>query len=108
VGCAECDGVLKPDVVFFGENVPPPRVRHCYELVDAAAAVLVLGSSLAVMSGLRFVRHAAAEGKPVLIVNHGETRGDPYARLRVDRPLGAALTELTERLGVTPGAQPTA
>ncbi|TDP96687.1 NAD-dependent protein deacetylase [Labedaea rhizosphaerae] len=94
VDCAGCGGVLKPDVVFFGENVPPPRVRRCAELVDAAEAVLVLGSSLAVMSGLRFVRRAATDGKPVLIVNRGETRGDPYARLRVDLPLGAALTEL--------------
>jgi len=94
VDCTDCGGVLKPDVVFFGENVPPPRVSRCAGLVDAADAVLVLGSSLAVMSGLRFVRRAATDGKPVLIVNRGETRGDPYARLRVDLPLGSALTEL--------------
>ncbi|MGW5723762.1 NAD-dependent protein deacetylase [Amycolatopsis sp. NPDC003865] len=99
VPCTECDGVLKPDVVFFGENVPRPRVERCYRLVDEARALLVLGSSLTVMSGLRFVRHAAAAGKPVVIVNRGETRGDRYASVRVDLPLGRALTELAARLG---------
>ncbi|PRY38603.1 NAD-dependent protein deacetylase [Umezawaea tangerina] len=100
VPCADCSGVLKPDVVFFGENVPRPRVDQCYRLVDDAEALLVLGSSLTVMSGLRFVRHAAKTGKQVLIVNRGETRGDPYATTRVDLPLGQALTDLTRRLGV--------
>jgi NAD-dependent SIR2 family protein deacetylase len=98
VDCAGCGGVLKPDVVFFGENVPPERVRRCYDLVDSARAVLVLGSSLTVMSGLRFVRHAARAGTPVLIINHDRTRGDEHAVVRVDRPLGAALTELLDRL----------
>jgi NAD-dependent SIR2 family protein deacetylase len=99
VGCADCaGGVLKPDVVFFGENVPPPRVQECYRLVDEASALLVLGSSLTVMSGLRFVRHAAKTGKPVFIVNQGQTRGDAHARIRVDRPLGEALTELSASL----------
>ncbi|MEV6873267.1 NAD-dependent protein deacetylase [Amycolatopsis sp. NPDC051128] len=103
VPCADCvSGVLKPDVVFFGENVPRPRVEQCYRIVDDADALLVLGSSLTVMSGLRFVRHAAAAGKPVVIVNHGETRGDRYATVRVDRPLGEALTELASRLGCRP------
>jgi NAD-dependent SIR2 family protein deacetylase len=74
-----CGGALKPDVVFFGENVPKPRVQRCYDLVDAAPALLVLGSSLTVMSGLRFVRHAAKQGKPVVIVNRGTTRGDDLA-----------------------------
>jgi NAD-dependent SIR2 family protein deacetylase len=100
VGCSGCEsGVLKPDVVFFGENVPPARVERCYRLIDDAGALLVLGSSLTVMSGLRFARYAATAGKPVLIVNQGETRGDPLATVRVDRPLGQALIELTERLG---------
>lgn len=99
VACAECEsGVLKPDVVFFGENVPRARVDECYRLVDEATALLVLGSSLTVMSGLRFVRHAAKAGKPVLIVNHGETRGDKYADVRVDLPLGQALTDLVARV----------
>ncbi|WP_020495502.1 NAD-dependent protein deacetylase [Sciscionella marina] len=98
VDCESCGGVLKPDVVFFGESVPRPRVAHCFRLVDRASAVLVLGSSLAVMSGLRFVRHAAKSGKPVLIVNNGVTRGDGHALLRVQRPLGTVLTELGARL----------
>jgi len=102
VACGACGtGVLKPDVVFFGENVPRARVEECYRLVDAADAVLVLGSSLTVMSGLRFVRHAAKVGKRVLIVNRGETRGDSCATVRVDLPLGQALTDLAGRLGVT-------
>lgn len=98
VDCTRCAGVLKPDVVFFGENVPKPRVERCYRLIDDANAVLVLGSSLTVMSGFRFVRRAAKAGKPVLIINQGVTRGDPYAVHRVDLPLGDALTGLTGRL----------
>jgi NAD-dependent SIR2 family protein deacetylase len=78
-----CGGVLKPDVVFFGENVPKPRVQRCYDMVDAAPALLVLGSSLTVMSGLRFVRHAAKQGKPVVIVNRGVTRGDDLATVKL-------------------------
>jgi NAD-dependent SIR2 family protein deacetylase len=101
VGCVECGGgVLKPDVVFFGENVPRQRVRDCYDLVDEAGALLVLGSSLTVMSGLRFVRHAAAAGKPVLIINQGRTRGDVHADVLVDLPLGRALTDLVGLLGL--------
>ncbi|HJP76071.1 MAG TPA: NAD-dependent protein deacetylase [Pseudonocardiaceae bacterium] len=99
VDCTHCGtGVLKPDVVFFGENVPPARVQLCARLVDDADALLVLGSSLTVMSGLRFVRRAADAGKPVLIVNRGRTRGDDYASVRVDLPLGQALTDIVERL----------
>ncbi|MEI8411234.1 MULTISPECIES: NAD-dependent protein deacetylase [unclassified Kribbella] len=99
VPCEACGtGVLKPDVVFFGENVPKPRVERCYRLIDDAAAMLVLGSSLTVMSGFRFVRHAAKAGKTVLIINQGVTRGDPYAAHRVNLPLGQALTELTEQV----------
>jgi NAD-dependent SIR2 family protein deacetylase len=102
VDCATCtNGILKPDVVFFGENVPPARVSQCYDLVDNATALLVLGSSLTVMSGLRFVRRAAEARKPVLIVNQGGTRGDRYATTRVNRPLGQALTELTDLLTAT-------
>jgi NAD-dependent SIR2 family protein deacetylase len=92
VGCLACGGVLKPDVVFFGENVPRPRVDHCYSLVAAASWLVVLGSSLTVFSGLRYVRHAAKLGIPVVIVNQGETRGDPLASARLDAPLGETLT----------------
>ncbi|MFF2627824.1 NAD-dependent protein deacetylase [Kitasatospora griseola] len=97
--CARCGGILKPDVVFFGESVPKDRVEHCYRLVDEARALLVLGSSLAVMSGLRFVRHTAKSGKPVAIVTRGTTRADALATLRLDRPLGETLTSLATHLG---------
>ncbi|MFF2149567.1 NAD-dependent protein deacetylase [Kitasatospora sp. NPDC058190] len=96
--CTACGGVLKPDVVFFGEAVPKPRVQRCFELVDAAQALVVLGSSLTVMSGLRFVRHAARAGTPVAIVNQGATRGDDLAVARVGLPLGAVLTEAARRV----------
>jgi NAD-dependent SIR2 family protein deacetylase len=82
--CTGCGGVLKPDVVFFGENVPRERVARAYAMVDAAGALLVAGSSLTVMSGLRFVRHAHKHGTPVVIVNRGTTRGDEFADVRVD------------------------
>jgi NAD-dependent SIR2 family protein deacetylase len=101
VDCTACgSGTLKPDVVFFGENVPKARVDRCYGLIDTADALLVLGSSLTVMSGLRFVRHAAETGKAVVIVNQGPTRGDRYADARIDVPLGGALNELVRRVGV--------
>ncbi|MET9677924.1 NAD-dependent protein deacetylase [Streptomyces sp. NPDC006482] len=100
VPCSACGGILKPDVVFFGEAVPPQRVEYCRELVDAATSLLVLGSSLTVMSGLRFVRQAAQTGKPVLIVNRDPTRGDRHAVARVALPLGPTLTALAGRLGV--------
>ena len=98
VDCATCGGVLKPDVVFFGETVPAERVAASFALVDRAALLLVLGSSLTVMSGYRFVLHAAKLGVPVAIVNQGVTRGDAKASLRVDAPLGAALPALAARL----------
>jgi NAD-dependent SIR2 family protein deacetylase len=91
--CLVCGhDMLKPDVVFFGESVPKPVVAQCFELTEEAGALLVLGSSLAVMSGYRFVRRAAARGIPVAIVTHGPSRGDEQATLRVDAPLGPLLT----------------
>ncbi len=99
VACERCGGVLKPDVIFFGENVPPARVRDCYALTEGAGALLVLGSSLTVLSGYRFVRHAARHGVPVAIVNRGATRGDEHALVTVDAPLGATLTALLDELG---------
>jgi len=99
--CPVCGGVLKPDVVFFGESVPRERVARCFEAVDALAdrdgALLVAGSSLAVMSGLRFVRRAAKAGTPVVIVNRGATRGDDLATLTVDAGTSELLTALAER-----------
>ncbi|GAA2271649.1 NAD-dependent protein deacetylase [Nonomuraea roseoviolacea subsp. roseoviolacea] len=98
VDCTGCGGLLKPDVVFFGENVPKARVDECFALVAGARALLVLGSSLAVRSGLRFVLRAAELGIPIAVVNQGPTRGDAEATIRLDAPLGATLTELTSRL----------
>ncbi len=94
VDCASCGGLLKPDVVFFGESVPADRVVRCFELVAAARLLLVIGSSLTVMSGRRFVLRADELGIPVAIVNQGPTRGDPYATLTVDAPLGTVLPAL--------------
>ncbi|WP_205315771.1 NAD-dependent protein deacetylase [Nonomuraea lactucae] len=101
VDCAACGGLLKPDVVFFGENVPRARVDECFALVAGARALLVLGSSLAVRSGLRFVARAAELGIPIAIVNQGPTRGDAEAVLTLDAPLGATLTALTARIPVS-------
>ena len=98
VDCRPCGGVLKPDVVFFGENVPRPRVDDCYALVERARALVVLGSSLTVMSGYRFVRQAAKLRIPVVIMNQGQTRGDAQAAATIDAPLGPALTALVRRL----------
>jgi NAD-dependent SIR2 family protein deacetylase len=99
VDCLGCrSGPLKPDVVFFGENVPPDRVADCYALVAASRLVLVLGSSLTVASGFRFVRRAAMLGVPVIIVNQGQTRGDSHARSRIDAPLGQVLSGVTRQL----------
>jgi NAD-dependent SIR2 family protein deacetylase len=98
VDCRACGGMLKPDVVYFGETVPPKRVSRSFAMVAAARTVLVLGSSLTVMSGRRFVLRAAKDGTRVAIVNQGVTRGDPYAALTVDAPLGVVLPELVRRV----------
>jgi NAD-dependent SIR2 family protein deacetylase len=99
VDCQRCGGVLKPDVVFFGENVPRQRVDRAFALVESAGCLLVLGSSLTVMSGYRFVLRAAKLGVPVAIVNDGVTRGDEQATVKVAARLGDVLPELVERLG---------
>lgn len=102
-GCTACHGTLKPHVVFFGENVPRPRVDAAFRMLDAADALLVVGSSLTVYSGFRFVRRAAANGQPVGIVNLGETRGDALATVCVEGKTGTVLPALTAALrgGVT-------
>ena len=97
VDCEGCGGLLKPDVIFFGENVPRPRVEQCFALVGRSAALLVLGSSLTVMSGYRFVRQADRLGRPIVIINQGPTRGDEHALVTLDAPLGPALTDLLAR-----------
>jgi NAD-dependent SIR2 family protein deacetylase len=99
VQCLSCgEGPLKPDVVFFGETVPRDRVDRCFGLVEQAGSLVVLGSSLTVMSGYRFVLRAAKLGIPVAIVNVGATRGDAKADVRVDAPLGVVLPALAGRL----------
>ena len=94
--CTSCGGVLKPDVVFFGENVPKDRVQRCFDAVDAAPALLVAGSSLTVLSGFRFVRHAHKRGIPVVIVNRGPTRGDDLATVKLDLGTSDFLPELSD------------
>jgi len=110
--CRACGGILKPHIVYFGENVPKERVQRAYTLVDAAQALLVAGSSLTVMSGLRFVRHAAKAGIPVVIVNRGWTRGDELAAVKLDAGCAEVLTELAATLspvavGPSVGFEPT-
>ncbi len=98
VDCDRCGGVLKPDIVYFGESVPKPRVAEAFDLVDDADALLVVGSSLTVMSGLRFVRRAAKASKPIVIVNRGDTRGDEFASVVSHAGCSETLTELVELL----------
>jgi len=98
VGCVQCGGRLKPDVVFFGESVPKARVEAAYALVERAEVLVVLGSSLTVMSGLRFVRHQVKRLQPVVIINRGATRGDELATLKIDHGCSEALTEIRATL----------
>ena len=97
--CPRCAGMLKPDIVYFGESVPKDRVQQAYSLVDQADALLVAGSSLTVFSGYRFVRHAAAQHKPIAIINRGPTRGDEQATVKVDSGCSELLTLLAGELG---------
>jgi NAD-dependent SIR2 family protein deacetylase len=96
--CLHCGGVLKPNVVFFGENVPKERVDAAWELFGEAEVLLVAGSSLTVYSGYRFVLGAAEKSMPVGIVNLGSTRGDEIARVRVHGRTGEVLPVLSETL----------
>jgi NAD-dependent SIR2 family protein deacetylase len=98
VDCELCGGLLKPDVVFFGETVPRDRVDRGYALVSSARSLLVLGSSLKVMSGYRFVLHAKKLSIPVAILNQGATRGDPSADVRVEGELSELLGRLVTDL----------
>ena len=100
--CEACGGVLKPDVVFFGENVPQERVRTAMDHLQQADAMLVVGSSLMVWSGFRFVHAAVREGIPVGAVNLGRTRGDDLLRFRVAAPCGPALSFLLEAAASAP------
>jgi NAD-dependent SIR2 family protein deacetylase len=97
-GCMRCDGVLKPHVIFFGENVPGPWVEEAWTLLGEGDALLVVGSSLTVYSGYRFVRKAAQDGHPIAIVNLGPTRGDDLADVHLDAKTGAVLPRLAHAL----------
>ncbi|MFA9429491.1 NAD-dependent protein deacetylase [Egicoccus sp. AB-alg2] len=99
VDCRRCEGTLKPGVVFFGEHVPAERFRAALGLLDRSAALLVLGSSLMVGSGFRFVTAAARRGLPVAVVTRGVTRGDRQATLKIDAPLGEVLPDLVLAMG---------
>ncbi|HWJ85511.1 MAG TPA: Sir2 family NAD-dependent protein deacetylase, partial [Cellulomonas sp.] len=99
--CPVCGGVLKPDIVYFGETVPRARVDAAYAMVDEGDVLLVAGSSLTVQSGLRFVRHAAATDKPVVIVNRGATRGDRYAAVTLHAGTSETLSALARLLPVS-------
>jgi NAD-dependent SIR2 family protein deacetylase len=98
IDCAHCGGMLKPDIVYFGESVPKARVQQAYSLVDGAEALLVAGSSLTVYSGYRFVRHAAALGIPIAIINRGRTRGDDLATVKIDNGCSPMLALLADEL----------
>jgi len=90
-GCSRCGGILKPDVVFFGENVPRERVERAWDLFGRSRSLLVVGSSLTVYSGRRFVDRARLDGRPVAIVNVGPTRGDGPDILKVEDRVGRVL-----------------
>jgi len=92
--CPVCGGLLKPDVVFFGESVPRPRVDAAYSALEAADGVLVVGSSLMVYSGFRFVQRAAEHALPVAALNLGLTRADGLLSLKVEAPIGPTLERL--------------
>jgi len=97
--CDACGGLLKPDVVFFGERVPPDRVQQAFSSLAAADAMLVVGSSLMVYSGYRFAQAAAGAGKPIAAVNLGTTRADDLLALKVSEPCADALSFLLGTVG---------
>ncbi|OED38390.1 hypothetical protein AB833_19590 [Chromatiales bacterium (ex Bugula neritina AB1)] len=109
VSCRQCQGVLKPDVVFYGENVPSARVSYCMDQLDTAGLLLCIGTSLSVMSGYRFCRAAEKQSKPIAIVNQGVTRADDLTDLKVALPCASALQALCESLlqdhSIYPGSQ---
>lgn len=96
--CESCGGILKPNIVYFGENVPAERTARAKAMVAEADAVLAAGTSLAVQSGLRLVKQAAREGKSIVIINRGQTRGDDLASLRLNAGTTQALTYLAGAL----------
>lgn len=98
VDCDHCGGTLKPDVVFYGENVPVERVRFSMDRLQASDALLVVGSSLMVYSGFRFCKEAQRLGLPISAINLGRTRADDMLELKVMETCTAALPRLIEKL----------
>ena len=97
--CEHCGGMLKPDVVFFGEGVPPDRVERALHALQHADALLIVGSSLMVYSGFRFALAMAADNKPIVAINRGRTRADHLLAMKVDADCGEALQRLAGLLG---------
>ncbi|MGZ3460474.1 MAG: NAD-dependent protein deacetylase [Archangium sp.] len=97
-GCTRCGGTLKPDVVFFGDNVPAPTVEAAFALLEEGDALLVVGSSLAVYSGFRFLQRAADRHLPIGLVNLGECRGGELVDVRVEARAGEVLPRLAAAL----------
>ncbi len=102
--CTSCGGIIKPDVVFFGENVPAERVEHCFELLSRSRLLLCIGTSLMVFSGYRFCRAAKEQQIPIAIINQGTTRADDIASAKLDLDCAAALTGIAEQLCKTPSS----
>ncbi|HEX5356254.1 MAG TPA: NAD-dependent protein deacetylase [Aquabacterium sp.] len=100
--CPKCAGILKPDVVFFGDNVPRGRVQAAMHMVEQAQGLIVVGSSLMVYSGFRFADQAHKQGKPVVVINQGITRADAMLSLKIDQECGSALTNLLQVLQTAP------
>ncbi|AKH20648.1 NAD-dependent protein deacetylase [Sedimenticola thiotaurini] len=97
-GCPICGGILKPDVVFYGEQVPRSRIAAVYDALHQADALLVAGTSLMVFSAFQFMREAARLGKPIAAINQGKTRADHLFQLKIEQPAGATLSNLVTNL----------
>jgi NAD+-dependent protein deacetylase sirtuin 4 len=105
-GCLQCDGTMRPDVVFFGENVPRERVGRAWGLFGQASLLLVVGSSLTVFSGRRFVLRARERGTPVVLMNLGRTRCDEDAHLKVEAPVEEVLPVVARNFPAPPMSGP--
>tara|TARA_R110002110_G_scaffold66978_2_gene183153 strand:- start:7045 stop:7890 length:846 start_codon:yes stop_codon:yes gene_type:complete len=98
--CAQCGGILMPDVVFFGGTVPKQRVSYCMQALEHADALMAIGSSLQVFSGFRFCRQTHQQGRPLAIINPGQTRADDLATLKIAADCGPLLRRLAQHLGL--------
>lgn len=92
--CEKCGGVVKPDIVFFGDNVPRERVELIKREVESADSLLVVGTSLSTFSGYRIIMQAADAKKPIAIVNIGDTRGDEHADIKIDGRCGEIFQKI--------------